>query len=260
MSANPTINSDIPLVNEKINFKEIDTEKRALFAETDRCQAICKVINDFIEFERETTKEEELVRSVLGHPGSAGISDLSVNLAFAIATSEKSMPIQSAIGLLSSVVLKGNREPEAVINVNQVMSELIFFASNLVTKYEPMLFEVYMTINQHMKIRNVLYVEELGEREFYPLPNEKPTKKHRPLGKYSWEPTYLDALDKLNKTMFTCLDFEEKEPAKDTEDWAKWAIRQEIRPQLTGKRFCFDWHPDYRYRMYSGGEMLATQA
>lgn len=238
---------------ERVSLAEENLPAKEKYIKSQQSNIINKIIYDFICTKRKTTKEEVLVHSVLGNPNDYSL-DLFQSIGFSLATSSAAMTIQSAIGLIASVILKGNREANAVKDAHQVASELIFFSSNLVPFYQFNMFEAYHTANGFLKVKFVFAVPEIADqKEWYPLPTEKPTRKHRTLGKYAWKSTHTKTVDKLNRTAFTVLDFDEPEPAKDTEDHIKWQVRRQLRPIMAKKKFYFNWHQDYRGRMYSGG-------
>ena len=231
---------------EKLNFKEFNSEAFNKFVESDICRYVQQVIHHFRNWKRDTTKEEQLVKKVLAN------TDTYDSIAFAYATGDSHQTIQSAIGSLASAVLRGNKDLQDVVDAHQVMSELILFASNMFPDYENNMYEAYNTINGYLKVRP-LYTVEVA-KEYYPLPNLESTTKHRPLGAYKWDITESTSLDRLNATAFTILDIEEDEPSKDLEEkHSKWMIRNVTRDALVGKPIYFNWHPDYRGRKYSAG-------
>ena len=72
------------------------------------------------------------------------------------------------------------------------------------------------------------------------------------MGQYKWNISETSVLDKLNQTAFTVLDIPEEEPSKELEEkHSKWEIREETKHRFIGKPIYFNWHPDYRGRMYS---------
>lgn len=229
---------------EKLSFKEFNSDAFNKFVESDICSYVQQIIHHFRAWKRDTTKEEQLVKKVL--------SDTEVydSIAFAYATSDSHQTIQSAIGSLASAVLRGNKDLQDVVDAHQVMSELILFASNMFPDYENNMYEAYYTVNGYLKVKP-LYTIEVA-KEYYPLPNLEATTKHRPLGAYKWEITESTSLDRLNNTAFTILDIEEDEPSKDMDEkHSKWAVRNATRDSLVGKPIYFNWHPDYRGRKYS---------
>ena len=231
---------------EKLNFKEFNSDAFNAFVESDICKYVQQVIHHFRNWKRDTTKEEQLVKKVLAD------TETYDSIAFAYATGDKHQTIQSAIGSLSSAVLRGNKDLQDVVDAHQVMSELILFASNMFPGYENDMYEAYYTVNGYLKVKP-LYTIDVA-KEYYPLPNLESTTKHRPLGAYKWEITETTSLDRLNKTAFTILNIEEEEPSKDMEEkHAKWMVRNATREALVDKPIYFNWHPDYRGRKYSAG-------
>lgn len=233
-------------MEEKLNFKEFNQKAFDAFVQTDICAYVQQIIRDFYNFKRDTTKEEQLVKYVLAD------FENHDRIAFAYATSDSHQTIQSAIGTIASAILKGNKELEDVQDAHQVASELIFFASNYIEAYPNNLYEMYQTVNGYLKCKPLYRIEE--QKEYYPLPNFEPTNIHRPLGAYKWDITETTALDIMNKTAFTVLDLDLEEPNKDLEEkHSIWEIRKATMPHIVGKPIYFNWHPDYRGRIYDAG-------
>jgi DNA-directed RNA polymerase len=58
----------------------------------------------------------------------------------------------------------------------------------------------------------------------------------------------------MNKTAFTVLDLDLEEPNKDLEEkHSIWEVRKATMPHMIGKPIYFNWHPDYRGRVYDAG-------
>lgn len=230
--------------NSKIAFKEFNSKAFDEFVETDICKYVQQICSHFRALPRATTLEEQRVKSIL-HP------DLYEKIAFAYACSEAHQTIQSAIGCIASAILQGDKEANKVLDAHQVASELIVYASNLYEAYPNNMYEAYNTINGYLKVKPLYTIEQ--EKKYYPLPNTMPTLSHRPLGQYKWNITETSVLDKLNNTAFTVLDIPEQEPSKDMEEkHSKWEIREKTKSMFLNKPIYFNWHPDYRGRMYSG--------
>ena len=233
-------------MEEKLSFKEFNSKAFNEFVNTDICSFVVQVIKRFRDWNRDTTKESQLVKKVLND------TEMYDRIAFAYATSDSHQTIQSAIGTIASAILKGNKDAKDVIDAHQVASELIVFASDMYPKFEYNMYESYSTINGFLKVKPIYTIDQ--QKEYYPLPNFEATDKHRPLGSYNWTITETTALDKLNQTAVTILDIEEKEPSKDLgEKWEKWMVRKQTRKDLVNKPIYFDWHPDYRGRVYDAG-------
>lgn len=235
-------------MEEKLNFKEFNQKAFDAFVNTDICAYVQQIIRDFYNFSRSTTKEEQLVKSVL--------ADFTNHdrIAFAYATSDSHQTIQSAIGTIASAILAGDKELDSVQDAHQVASELIFFASNYIPNdvYPNNMYEMYITVNGYLKCKPLYRIEE--SKEYYPLPNFEPTTIHRPLGAYKWEITEKTALDIMNQTAFTILDLDLEEPNKDLkEKHSIWQVRKATMPHMVGKPIYFNWHPDYRGRVYDAG-------
>ena len=233
-------------MEEKLSFKEFNSKAFNEFVNTDICSFVVQVIKRFRDWDRDTTKESQLVKKVLND------TEMYDRIAFAYATSDSHQTIQSAIGTIASAILKGNKDAKDVIDAHQVASELIVFASDMYPKFEYNMYESYSTINGFLKIKPIYTIDQ--QKEYYPLPNLEPSDKHRALGSYNWTITETTALDKLNQTAVTILDIEEKEPSKDLgEKWEKWMVRKQTRKDLVNKPIYFNWHPDYRGRVYDAG-------
>ena len=235
-------------MEEKLNFKEFNSEAFNKFVNTDICRFVQQVVRDFYNFKRDTTKEEQLVKSVLGD------FENHDRIAFAYATSDSHQTIQSAIGTIASAILKGEKDLQEVQDAHQVASELIFFSSNYIpdSVYPNNMYEMYQTINGYLKCKPLYRIDQA--KEYYPLPNFEPTFKHRPLGSYNWDITETTALDKMNFTAFEVIEVPEEEPSKDLEEkYSKWEIRKATKESMLGKPIYFNWHPDYRGRIYDAG-------
>ena len=250
-------------INKKFYVGEFNQKQFDQFKGSPLCQSIVENINEFVNLPRATSKEEALVKSVLSS------DKIKQRVAYAIITAQKTAPIETMIGLISTAIVKKNRHAQIVASSMQVASEYIFFSSNLMSLTQTKMFNIRNTVNGKMILTNLHKVDGLDEKYFYPLPNKNATENHRCLGDYKWESTYTETVSKLNKTAFTVLQIEEPEPIKYKSDmdkradrpdelWMKWFVRSQIVPQMKGERFFFDWHQDYRGRMYAGGEMLAT--
>ena len=257
MSANNTI-------NKKFYVGEFNQQQFKQFKGSPLCQSIVANIDEFINLPRATSKEEALVKSVL-------YSDkIKQRVAYAIITAQKTAPIETMIGLISTAIVKKNRHAQTVAESMQVASEYIFFSSNLMSLTQTKMFNIRNTVNGKMILTNLHKVDGLDEKYFYPLPNKTATENHKCLGDYKWKSTYTETVDKLNQTAFTVLQIEEPEPIKYKSDmdkradrpdelWMKWFVRSQIVPQMKGERFFFDWHQDYRGRMYAAGYHLHPQ-
>lgn len=242
------------MVQEKLNFKEFNTKAFDEFVDSDICRFVQQIIRDFYNFKRDTTKEEQLVKYVLG--------DFSNHdkIAFAYATSDESQTIESAIGTIASAILQGEKELNKVKDAHQVASELIFFSSNYIpeTTYPNKMYHMYQTINGYLKCKPLYRINK--EKELYPLPNYEPSTRHRALGGYNWDITETTALDTMNATAFRVLNIEEPEPMdKESEKYVKWTVRQQTIDEVSSKPIYFDWHPDYRGRIYDNGYFYKVQ-
>lgn len=256
MSANET--------SKKFYLGEFNKAQYNQFLSTELCQAIVNVIIDFTNLERTTTEEEALVKSV--------ITDINVaqRIAYSIVCANKTMPLETLIGIIGTSITKKSKDKTLVLNTMQVASEFCLYSSNLMTLTKEQLFRIRQTVNGKLIVTNLYKQNNYGEKTYYPLPTQIPTNVHKTLGDYEWKSTFTDAVEKLNHTAFCVLDFEEPEPAKYNsasdeksgiinELWDKWQLRRQLIPQLKGSRMFFNWHQDYRGRMYAGGYHLNPQ-
>lgn len=248
----------------KFYVGEFAHAKYVEFTLTPLCQAIVRNIMEFRNLERETTQAKARVEYILSS------EEIAQRMAFSIVTANKTAPYETMIGIVATAITKKNRDKTFVLDALLVASEYILFSSNMMTQTKSQLFKFRKTINGKLIITNLYKQDSLGEKTLYPLPTPEPTTIHKTLGDYKWESTYTAGVDKLNKTAFTVLQIEETEPEmydSDTdkvsdiksEQWNKWNIRRQIVPQFKGTTFYFNWHQDYRSRMYAGGYFLNPQ-
>ncbi len=248
----------------KFYVGEFAHAKYVEFTLTQLCKAIVKNIMEFKDLERETTQAKARVEYILCS------EEIAQRIAFSIVTANKTAPYETMIGIVATAITKKNRDKEFVLDALLVASEYILFSSNMMTKTQNQLFKFRKTINGKLILTNLYKQDQLGEKTLYPLPTPGPTTIHKTLGDYKWESTYTAGVDKLNKTAFTVLQIDETEPemydsdmdkASDikSEQWNKWNIRKQIVPQFKGRIFYFNWHQDYRSRMYAGGYHLNPQ-
>jgi len=183
------------------------------------------------------------------------IPDLCRNIGFYFASMGKSAPIETVIGGIASII-KVSREKDPV-----TVAKNLTTAGEMVFMLAPHICEISPTYNGRLVVRSKVYTTALADPYLYPLPGNKPTRYHKTLGKYKWNLTETTALDKLNKLKFTVLDFEEHKPAKKkkNEQYEKWLVRKHLRKDLSQKVLYFDWHSDYRGRMYAGGYHINPQ-
>lgn len=256
MSANETS-------NKKFYVGEFNRQQYEAFKQTELAKAIVENIYDYANLERETTQEVALVKSVISN------ESVAYRMAYSIVTANKTMPLETLIGIVGTAITKKSKDKQVVLDAMQVASEYVLFTSNFMTLTKNTLFNIRNTVNGKFIVTNLYKQNSYGEKTYYPLPNPEPTNIHKTLGDYQWESTETKAVDKLNKTAFCVLNFEEKEPAMydsmanqksdiKSELWIKWNIRRQIIPQFKGHTMYFNWHQDYRNRKYAGGEVLAT--
>jgi hypothetical protein len=247
----------------KFYSKSRASEEYTTFKISELHTYVTNIINAYIAMPRETTAQEVLPSHML--PTEHIIS----KVAYTIVCANETMPIESIIGSIASTITGKNKRAQYVIDAHTVAGELVLFASDATNLSDNKLFAITQTLNNKLIVKNLVHNPDLREPTFSALPNVAPTNHHDTLGKYSWQLTETRALDLLNKVPFIVLDLPESEPEmyasmwdrkKDIRDerWIKWNIRKQLIPQYKGETFYFDWDADYRGRMYSSGEMLAT--
>ena len=211
-----------------------------------------KIVEPYINQER-TIQHASRIEAFKNH--FTDLSDVSAELLLCLVTMEfgEAVPLVSKIGELA-VKLRTDDSNGDRINSCITAGELLIMASlNDMAKLSK-------TLNDTLMIQTVYSDSSIIIKYLSALPNNKPTTKHRPLGKYKWQITETQAIDKLNAIAFTLLPFEEEEPVgDDREAKVKYLIRKNICSSLIDKRFYFNWHPDYRGRMYSGGYYINPQ-
>ena len=176
------------------------------------------------------------------------IPNLASDIAFHLASMGDTAPIETVIGAIASIIkVSSDKDPVTVAkNLTTAGEILVMLAPHVVT--------ITPTYNGRLIIRSKVYSKALGVTYMYPLPSNKPTTYHKTLGKFNWDLTETTAVDKLNNLAFTVLNFGEEEPEKkDDELHKKWLVRSELRPKLAKHKMYFNWHSDYRGRMYAGG-------
>ena len=229
--------------NNKLSFKEFNSAEFNKFLKTDLCSYVQQICSHFRNLDRATTLESQRVKAIFN-------PDIYEKVAFAYACSEAHQTIQSAIGCIASAILNGEKEGSKVLDAHQVASEFIMYSSNLNDSYPNKLYEGYYTINGFLKVKPIYATGT--DKKYYPLPLKEPSLNHRPLGQYKWNISEMSVLDKLNNTAFTVLDIPEEEPSKELEEkHSKWEVREATKHRFIGKPIYFNWHPDYRGRMYS---------
>lgn len=250
--------------SKKFYLGEFNKAQYEAFKATELANSIVSNINDFMNLDRATTQETALVKSI--------ISDLSIayRIGYSIVTANKTMPLETIIGIVGTAITKKSKDRQFVLDAMQVASEYVLFTSNLMALTPNRLFNIRQTVNGKLIVTNLFKQQQYGEKTFYPLPTPAPTNVHKTLGDYQWESTETKAVDKLNHTAFCVLNFDEKEPEMyesmanqksdiKSELWIKWFVRKQLIPQLKGSSLYFNWHQDYRGRMYSGSYHINPQ-
>jgi hypothetical protein len=168
------------------------------------------------------------------------------------------LPIQQYISAIASFITDSN-DTEKIVSSHITAGEILFHLTPLV--------QLEKTHMGHIRVKSNISDKEIQFKYLYPLPENEPTNKHDALGKYKWTITNKDALDMLNQTAMTILDI--PEPVKDKpsyrasqaekEDYTKYLIRKTFRSSFKDRKVYFNWHSDYRGRMYSGGYFFNPQ-
>lgn len=182
-------------------------------------------------------------------------SDISAELLLCLVTMEpaETVPLVSKIGELAVKLRTDDSNGDRVNSCITAGELLIMACTHNMAKLSK-------TLRDTMMIQSSYSDKSIIIKYLSALPNNKPTTKHRPLGRYKWQITEREAIDKLNNIAFTLLPFNEDEPqGDDREAKVKYLIRKNVCTELIGKRFYFNWHPDYRGRMYSGGYYINPQ-
>lgn len=211
-----------------------------------------KVIEPYINMPRTITHAARIDVFKTYHKD---LSDISAELLLCLTTMEigTSVPMISKIGELA-VKLRTNDDAIDRLNSLQTAGEILIMASlNDLAK-------LTKTIRGTDMIETTYSDPSIIVKYLSALPNNTPSTKHRPLGRYKWNITEREALDKLNNIAFTLIPFNEPEPIEDDrEAKVKHFIRKNVCTELIGKKFYMNWHPDYRGRMYSGGYYINPQ-
>lgn len=198
----------------------------------------------YVSLPRVTTQEEALAKFIFDDIEAQSLTILAV-----CTVNGDSAPIESLIGMISSALLKRNLDAGKVIATHNCVAEFIIASTEI--------FPQSRTFHNKLKVKSIFFDYEKATKRLFQLPSTtKATKRHKPLGKFQWNPTTTEAVDKLNRTPLVVLDFDEQTvPPEGTEDRVKYEIRKALRPHFAQNNtpLYFDWHMDYRGRMYAGG-------
>lgn len=215
---------------------------------SDNHKIMTYMLNRYVTLERKTTAEQVLAEFVFDDIEAQSLTMLAV-----CTTLGKRNSIQTLIGILGSSLLQKNLDAGKVFATYTCVAEFMLSS--------PEIFKQIPTFYGASKCESTFYDAKEAEKKLFQLPSLEPTKNHKSLGKWNWKATTTKAVDKLNKVPLVLLDYEEDiVPPEGTEDRVKYDIRKAIRPSIakSNTAIYFDWHMDYRGRMYSSGEMLAT--
>ena len=209
---------------------------------------VIALLQRYVTMERSTTAEVALAEFVFDNIDAQALTILSVCM-----MNGKRAPIQTLIGTISSALLHKNLDQGKVIATYTCVAEFMIAS--------PEIFKESTAFFGGRKIECILYSSEDAEKKLFQLPSfGVPSKSHRTLGKFNWDLTVKESLDKLNNVPLVLLDFEETSmPPKGTEERMKYEIRKAIRPHLAREQtpLYFTWNSDYRGRMYSSGLNVA---
>jgi hypothetical protein len=210
---------------------------------------VTALLKRYVSMPRATTAEAALSEYVFDNIDAQALIILSVCVIHG-----RKAPIQTLIGTVSSALLQKDLESGKVVATYQCVAEFIVAS--------PEIFVQSTAFFGGSKCECLLYNPEEATKRLFQLPSfDKPTKRHKNLGRFQWEATTKKAVDKLNSIPLVILDIPELDiPVEGTEDRVKYDIRDAIRPHLAQNETAmyFDWNQDYRGRMYSSGEMLAA--
>ena len=226
----------------EFNFKEKNVKLQEWWEEDN------PMIPGIIETLIAQGRKDKIVNSV-DQARWAEYTDLDYSsIGFHLAGMADTAPIETVIGAIASIIkISTDKDPLTVVKNLTTAGEIVIMLA-------PHVLEVTPTHTGRLIVRSKIYTKALGVTYMYPLPENKPTRYHKTLGKFAWELTETTAIDKLNKLAFTVLNFDEPEPQKkDDELHKKWLVRSKLRPQLAKSKMHFNWHSDYRGRMYAGG-------
>lgn len=230
----------------EFNFKEKNVKLQEWWAEDN--PEIPGIIETLI-----TKGREEKITVSIDQARWAEYTDLPYeSIGFHIAGMGDTAPLETVIGAIASIIkISGDKDPVTVAKNLTTAGEIVFMLA-------PYVLELITTYNNRIVVRSKIYTKALATTYMYPLPSNTATSYHKTLGNFKWELTERTALDKLNKLAFTVLDFDEPEPpkskdSKNDELHKKWLVRSKLRKNLVNHKLYFDWHSDYRGRMYAGG-------
>lgn len=217
---------------------------------TDKHKLMGLLLNRYVTMTRSTTAETALAEYVFDDIEAQSLTILSVCV-----MSGKRSPVASLLGVIASALLKKNLDSGKVMATYHCVAEFMYSA--------PEIFIRSTAFFGGEKIQSIFYDESEAEKKLFQLPSiGNPTKQHKALGRFKWEITNTEAIDKLNNVPMTVLDFEEQAvPPEGTEDRVKHDIRAALRPHLAKEntKLFFNWNSDYRGRMYASGYHFNTQ-
>lgn len=211
---------------------------------SDAHNLIIEAVKAYVTAERETTAETALAEFVFDNIEAQSLTILSV-----LTLNGKRNSIQSMIGMISSALLAKDLDAGKVTATHLCVAELILCT--------PSVFTLIKTPNAQYAVSSPFYSAEEDQKKLFQLPSfDKSTKRHKALGAFKWNPTTVEAVNKLNQIPIVPLDFEETcVPPKGSEDRVKYDVRAAMRPAIIESKapMYFDWNMDYRGRMYSSG-------
>ena len=216
---------------------------------SDNHKLMTLLLQRYLDMPRSTTAETALAKYVFDDAEAQALTILSVCV-----VSGKRSPVASLLGMISSALLKKNLDSGKVMATYHCVAEFMYSAP-----------EVFIRTTAFFggeKIQSIFFDTAEAEKKLFQLPSmDKPTKSHKALGRFKWEITNTEAIDKLNRIPMVVLDFDEQfVPPEGSEDRIKYDIRSKLRPYLASEntKLFFNWNSDYRGRMYSSGYHFNT--
>ena len=238
----------------KIQFREEDDIAIELWASHNQStvNAVEKIVQKYIY---EGLQRETVVKKRITSFARKDITEVSIAMLVTILSMQigVSLPLISKMGELAGKIRVADTNEERLNSFTTAGELLILMCKNKLAR-------LTTTYNGTYMIETVVEDNELAIKYLSALPHSEPTNKHMALGKYKWEITNPQALDKLNNIAFTLLEFTEKEPlTTDDELHKKFLMRKHVCSAMVNKKFYFNWHADHRYRKYSGGYYINPQ-
>ena len=217
---------------------------------TDAHKLMIAMLERYVNLNRSTTAESQLSKWIFDNIEAQALTMLSV-----CTLHGSNSPIQSIIGSMSSALLTKNRDAGKVIATYTCVAEFVTIS--------PEIFIPTFTYADARKCKSIFYDEKEAKKKLFQLPSMgKPTKNHKHLGRFQWNRTTSEAIDKLNHIPLCVMNFEETSiPLEGSEERVKYDIRSILRPAFAKDmtKLYFQWNDDYRGRMYPSGYHFNVQ-